>query len=132
MPNLPERTVLCYHCKRNVRVPLMARSSSCPMCFKGLTLDDLQVRANGFSGRLNTCGKVTVEKKARAVTRSVEVSSGIDVLGSLEAKLTSFGPVYFGPGARMKGDCQAPSLVVELGAVIEGGFFRIGAAAVSQ
>jgi cytoskeletal protein CcmA (bactofilin family) len=98
------------------------------LCFKGLILDDLTVRDHGYSSRLSTCGKVTVERKAKAVTRSVEACDGVDVLGILEAKVHSHGAVYVAAGARMKGDCEAQSLVVERGAVIEGGFFRIGVA----
>ena len=123
---IPSRTVRCYHCRGAITVPLAARSASCPLCFKGLVLDDLTVRDSGYSSKLTTCGKVTVEKKAKAITRSVEACEGVEILGILEAKVTSHGPVYLAAGARMKGDCEAQSLVVEPGAVIEGGFFRIG------
>jgi cytoskeletal protein CcmA (bactofilin family) len=129
MPQVPERIVRCYHCRAEVRLPAAARSASCPLCFKGLILDDLTVKESGYSTKLLTCGKVTVERKARAVTRSVEACAGVEILGSLEAKVLSHGPVYIGPGARMKGDCEARSLLVAPGAVIEGGFFRIGAEA---
>jgi len=124
MPQLPQRIVRCYHCHTDVQVPIAARSASCPSCFKGLVLDDLTVRESGYSLKLLTCGKVTVEKKARAITRTVEASAGVDILGTLEAKVMSHGQVYVGPGARMKGDCDATSLVVEPGAVLDG-VFRI-------
>ena len=69
-----ERTIVCYHCRGHVNVPWAARSASCPLCFKGLILDDLLVRESGYS-RLFTCGKITVEKKAKAITRSIEASA---------------------------------------------------------
>jgi hypothetical protein len=121
------RTVRCIHCRAEVTFPFAARSASCPMCFKGLILDDLLVRDNGYSGRLTTCGKITVDKRARAISRCVEASAGVEIQGILEAKVMTHGPVHVCKGGRMKGDCEARSLVVELGAVIEGGFFRIGA-----
>jgi hypothetical protein len=121
-----ERMVRCCHCRGEVIVPGAARSASCPLCFKGLMLDDLLVRDSGYSGRLITCGRVRVERQARAVTRTVCASEAVEVLGTLEASVTSHGTVYVASGARMKGDCRADALVVDRGAVIDGGFFRIG------
>ena len=121
-----ERIVRCYHCRADIKVAAAARTASCPQCFKGLVLDDLTVRDSSYNSKLMTCGKVTVEKKAKAVSRSVEACEGVEILGTLEAKIHSHGAVYVGPGGRMKGDCEAQSLVVEPGAVIEGGFFKIG------
>ncbi len=110
-------------------MPAAARTASCPVCYKGIVLDDLAVREGaGMSSRLATCGKVTIHKKARAVTRHVEAGAGVEVDGVLEAKVNSGGTVVVGAKARVKGDFSAPSLVVEEGAVIEGGFFRIGPA----
>lgn len=128
MKQSPERIVVCYHCRGEIAVPAAARTASCPSCYKGIVLDDLSVRegGGGMSGRLYTCGKVTIHKKARAVTRQVEAGGGVEVDGVLEAKVNSGGTVVVGAKARVKGDCSAPSLVVEEGAVIEGGFFRIG------
>lgn len=123
----PERFVLCYHCKAEIAVPAAARTASCPACYKGIVLDDLAVREGaGMAGRLSTCGKVKVHKKARAVTRQVEAGAGVEVDGVLEARISSGGTLVVGSKGRLKGDCTAPSLVVEEGGIIEGGFFRIG------
>jgi cytoskeletal protein CcmA (bactofilin family) len=125
MPPIKERVVRCYHCRREIFVPLAARSASCPLCHRGLVLDDLLVRDNGFAGKLATCGKVLVEKKGRAITRPIDACEGVDILGSVEARIVSLGPLYLGRSARVKGECQAPSIVVERGAVIDG-VLRIG------
>ncbi len=125
-----ERTVTCYQCGREIIVPAAARTASCPLCYKGIVLDDLAVKdAGSYTGRLVTCGTVTIHSRARTVTRSVEAGKGVHIEGVLEAKVCSGGTVTISPGARVKGDCEARSLVVEAGAIIEGGFFRIGAAA---
>jgi len=127
MKPTPERIVLCYHCKAEIAVPAAARTASCPTCYKGIVLDDLAVREGaGMAGRLSTCGKVTIHKKARAVTRHVEAGAGVEVDGVLEAKVNCGGTLVVGAKGRIKGDCNAPSLVVEEGGIIEGGFFRIG------
>jgi cytoskeletal protein CcmA (bactofilin family) len=118
--------VRCYHCRAEIQVPAAARSASCPACFKGLILDDLTVRDSGYSTKLLTCGKIVVEPKARAITRTVEACEGIEILGTLEAKVLSHGPVFVGAGGRVKGELEARSLVVQPGAVIEG-VLKIGA-----
>lgn len=129
MPANPnDRTVICYHCGKEITVPQSARTASCPLCYKGIVLDDLSVKdAGSYTGRLVTCGTVTIHSKARTVTRTVEAGKGVNVAGVLEAKICSGGTIKIAPGGRIKGDCQARSLIVEEGAVIEGGFFRIGA-----
>lgn len=119
--------MLCYHCKVEIAVPAAARTASCPACYKGIVLDDLAVREGaGMAGRLSTCGKVLIHKRARAVTRNVEAGGGVEVDGVLEAKINTGGTLVVGAKGRIKGDCCAPSLVVEEGGVIESGFFRIG------
>lgn len=124
-----EREVSCYHCKSRIAVPAAARTASCPVCYKGVVLDDLAVRDAGWNGKLSTCGVVKVERRGRAIARSVEAGGGLVIEGQLEAKVSSGGPVRIGPGGTLKGDCDATSLVVQPGAVIEGGFFRIGPSA---
>ncbi|HYE61608.1 MAG TPA: polymer-forming cytoskeletal protein [Phycisphaerales bacterium] len=123
--SVPGRPVRCYHCKGELTVPMAARSASCPLCHRGLILDDLLVRDSGFAGKLTTCGKVLIEKKGRAVTRQIEACQGVDILGAVEAKVVSYGTVYLGKTARVKGDFEAPEIVVERGAVLEG-MLRIG------
>jgi cytoskeletal protein CcmA (bactofilin family) len=125
-----DRKVTCYHCGKEIVVPAAARTASCPLCYKGIVLDDLAVKdAGSYTGRLVTCGSVTIHSRARTVTRSVEAGRGVHIEGVLEAKVCSGGTIKISPGARVKGDCEARSLVVEAGAIIEGGFFRIGAGA---
>lgn len=120
------RIVRCYHCRATISVPGAARTASCPVCYKGLILDDLRVRDGQAAGRLSTCGRVVVERRGRAVTRAVEAAAGVEVHGTLEAKVVTGGPVHLSKGAHLKGECHATSLVVEAGGVIEGAFVRIG------
>jgi hypothetical protein len=125
--HVPERQVRCYHCRGTINVPRAARTASCPLCYKGLVLDDLHVKDAAFgSTRLVTCGKVVVERKGRAVTRTVEAGDGVEVEGTLEAKVTAAGPVLLTSTARLKGELEAPELEVELGAVIRNVYLRIG------
>ncbi len=127
-PPLPPgmRLVRCYHCRRDVTLAKAARTATCPACYKPLVLDDLSIREGGVSGKLATCGKITVEKKGRAVTRTVEAGRGVEVQGSLDAKVSSAGPVVLGSKATLKGEVEAPSLIVKAGCRIDGAFFRIG------
>lgn len=121
-----ERQVRCYHCGRGIIVPVQARSASCPVCYKGLVLDDLRVKGTGTPGKLTTCGRIVIERKGRAVARHVEAGTGVEVQGELRANVSSGGTVVLAEGARFAGEVCAPSLVVEPGAVIQNAMVRIG------
>lgn len=122
-----DRVAECYHCGGALRVPTMARTITCPMCYRGLQLDDLVVTAAAWGDRLQTCGRVIVEKKGQARTRQVIARTGVEVEGELIAQVTTGGTVHVGARATVKGDVEAAGLVVEHGARLEG-FCRIGGA----
>lgn len=125
--SVPLRRVLCYHCGKVILVPTNARTASCSLCYKGVILDDLAVReTHSYVGKLVTCGKVTIGEKARTITKTVEAGHAVEIAGFLDAKVSCGGTVHIGPNARVKGDCEARTLVIEEGALIDGGFFRIG------
>lgn len=125
-----QRPVRCYHCQHDFSISAHARSAACPKCYRGLCLDDLIVKTSapqvGTPGKLQTCGQIVVEKKARYVGKAVQAVEGVEIQGQLEAEVVSQGPVVIGAGATHKGDLTAATLVVEPGAVIKGGFFRVG------
>lgn len=125
-----QRPVRCYHCQHDFTISAHARSAACPKCYRGLCLDDLIVKSSapqvGTPGKLQTCGQIVVEKKAKYVGKAVQAVEGVEIQGQLEAEVVSQGPVTIGAHATLKGDLTAASLIVEPGAVIKGGFFRIG------
>jgi len=121
-PPPPQRSVRCYHCKGEITLARAARSATCPKCYKGLVLDDITVTPGDFSGRLSTCGRVIVEPKARAVSRTIQAGDGVEVSGSLEGNVFCLGTVTVGSNASLRGECEAESLVVHAGAMIRGTF----------
>lgn len=121
----PPRTVSCYHCRRLFDAPGKAISISCPWCYKRVGLDDMTFSGTCWTSKVQTCGKVVVRRKSTLVAPLIEASEGIDVFGAAEGTLVTNGRVYVGPKGRVKGDVRAPSLFIEKGAVVEGGFFRI-------
>ncbi len=121
----PPRTVECYHCRRGFDVPASAMSISCPWCYKRVTLDDLVVRDTCWTSRIQTCGRIVVERRATLVASHIEARTGMTILGVVEGSLLSGGPVVIGPKAHVKGDLEAPSVDIADGASIEGGFFKI-------
>jgi cytoskeletal protein CcmA (bactofilin family) len=106
-------------------VPSKALSTSCPKCAKALVIEDVVIKTAHNVRKIQTCGKVVIEKKGRVVAQLVEAHGGVDVEGYLEAKVVSGGHVRIAAKAHWKGDCSAPSLVVELGGQIEKGYFVI-------
>ncbi len=115
----------CYHCGNSIKIPASAMTVTCPECYKQLNLEDISVRAMHWGGSLRTTGVVIIHKKARAVCNDVIASQGVRILGSLEASVRSAGPVYLGPNATVKGAINAPKLIVEPGAQLLGGPFRV-------
>lgn len=119
------RSVECYHCLKTFDVPRRAVSLSCPHCYKRVTLDDLVVKDVCWSTKLQTCGRLIVHRKGSLVASVIEAREGVEILGHVEGTILSGGPVLIGPRARVKGDVTAPSIWVEPGATIEGGYFKI-------
>lgn len=119
------RQVRCYHCTQWIEVSETALSLSCPCCCKRIVIQDLIVSGTYAGTKVQTCGRVVVERKGDLSAASVQASSGIFVDGSLKANVRSLGPVVIGAKARWKGDCEAPKIEIEPGASVEGGAFRI-------
>jgi cytoskeletal protein CcmA (bactofilin family) len=102
-------------------------STPCPACHKTLLVEDIVVK--GYTGvtNLETCGKLIVRRKGHAVAKHRVVAlAGIEVQGRLhcEHALTA-GHTVIDKKAQWMGDLHATSLVVEAGAVISGGRFKI-------
>ncbi len=124
-PDPPSRSVQCYHCRRAFTVPARAMSCSCPRCYKRVTIDDLVVSGNCWAARLQTCGYLTVERRGHLVASVIEARVGMQIDGYVEGQIVSGGKVWLGPRARIRGGITAPSLHIELGAVLDGGLFRV-------
>lgn len=125
-PTTP-RTIRCYHCGHGFDVSAQTMTTVCPKCSKPLTVEDVVIKTAHAVRRIQTCGRLIVQKKGRVIAQSVEAAGGVQVEGILEAKVTSGGKVWIGPKGQWRGDCAAPSLEVEEGGRIDGGFFEIAA-----
>ncbi|MBI1191161.1 MAG: hypothetical protein GC200_10840 [Tepidisphaera sp.] len=118
--------ITCYHCGAQVVAPVIARSFGCPKCHRGIALDDITVKDSGWSGLLNTCGRIFIRPRARTITRNVHAGDGIEVLGVLEANVRSGGPVVVGSRGKLKGQVQATSVWIDPGGTLECPMLRIG------
>ena len=117
--------VRCYHCHHLFEVGSKASSTACPACSQRLVVEDVVISRLTPVQRVQTCGRVVVRRKGSVIADLVQAQGGLEVLGSLDARVESEGPVIIGPAARWKGDCRAPSLTVEDGARIESGSFAV-------
>jgi Polymer-forming cytoskeletal len=119
------RTIHCYHCRHRFEVSPQTLTATCPKCAKHLQLEDVVVKVTYSVRKIQTCGRLLVQKKGRVIAQSVEAHGGVEVEGALEANVLSGGPVRIRSKAQWKGDCAAPSLEVELGGQIDKGYFVI-------
>lgn len=125
--NEAPRKVQCYHCRHRFDVGARTMTTSCPHCSKALMVDDVIVKTLEAVRKIQTCGKVVIQKKGRVIAQLVEAHMGVEVEsgGVMEANVLSGGPVRIRAKAQWKGDCQAPSLAIEDGCRIAGGFFNV-------
>ena len=129
----PTRPIRCYHCRGVMDVPVPAKSAACRHCAKRLVLDDLTVRGanlcpGGGHGPLLTCGRITVDERARVNARTMVAADGIEIRGDVTAKVACWGTVRLAAGAKLQGDLRTGALVVEPGATLNG-FLQVGEAA---
>jgi hypothetical protein len=124
-PPSARRPVQCYHCRHRFEVSRQTMTSSCPKCSRALTVEDVVIK-NAYSVRkIQTCGKLIVQKKGRVIAQHVEAHGGVEVEGILEANVQSGGPVRIGAKAHWKGDLSAPCVEVKAGGRIDRGYFVI-------
>jgi hypothetical protein len=119
--------VYCYHCGRRIEIGSRTMSTSCPGCHKSVLIEDIVVK--GYTGvtNLETCGRLIVNRRGHAVAKNrIVAHAGIEVKGRVQCghALTAGRAVLSGK-AEWRGDLHAVSLVVEQGAVIVGGRFRV-------
>ncbi len=92
---------------------------TCRYCSKSLKLEDLRYKDYQARRVIETCGIVTVERKANVVADRVNCG-GLIVRGRLKGAVNSRGPVLVGPEAEINGDVTAPILAIGAGAILEG------------
>lgn len=117
--------VQCYLCRRRFEVGSKAMTVSCPGCHKPLLVQDVVVKTLQAVKKLQTCGRITVQKKGRIIAELVEAHEGLDVRGVIQANVICGAMVRLGPTAQWRGDCNAPAIRIDPGATIEGGLFTI-------
>src|SRR5262245_47407201 len=113
------RTVHCYHCRHGFEVSRQTMTTVCPKCSKPLTVEDVIIKSAHGVRKIQTCGKLVVQKKGHVIAQFIEAHGGVEVEGILEGKVLSGGPVHIRSKASWKGDLSAPMVEVELGARIE-------------
>src|SRR5580658_8009214 len=113
------QTIVCLYCHKSQEIGRKALSVTCRYCSKSLKLEDLRFKDYQARRVIETCGIVTVERKANVVADRVNCG-GLIVRGRLKGAVTSRGPVLVGPEAEITGNVTAPALAVGAGAILEG------------
>jgi hypothetical protein len=121
VPTPDERqTIVCLYCHKPQEVGRKALSVTCRFCSKSLKLEDLRYKDYQARRVIETCGIVTIEKKANVVADRITCGGGLIVRGRVKGAITSGGPVLVGPEAEINGNVTAPTLAVGAGAILEG------------
>lgn len=120
------RTVRCYLCGKPFDAPGRAISLSCPWCYRRVTLDDVVIREECYTNRVQTCGRIVVLKRGRLHAGIVESSLGVEVYGFIEGKIRSHARLYVAPKGCIKGEAWAPTVQLEPGAIVDGAALKIG------
>lgn len=94
---------------------------------KSDTHHDVLIDHACVTGAVRARGSVVVAREACCVASSVDAGRVV-VAGGMKGSVRATHEVRLQAGACFTGDCAADSLVVDEGAIIEGGFFEIGRA----
>jgi len=95
---------------------------NCRHCHRRVVLEDLQIKAYHAVVKLETAGRIEVQRKAHLIA---EVRGNeLDVLGKIKGNVTCIGAVHLGKKAETIGDISCRSMRVEAGATLNG-FVRI-------
>jgi cytoskeletal protein CcmA (bactofilin family) len=114
------REVRCYHCSQALTVPPAARNTTCPACYRPLTLDDIQVVGASSSASIMTVGQLVIESKARPLTKRLHAGELLEIRGHIDATASCDGHVRIAKSATASGELRARSLVAEKGATFVG------------
>lgn len=120
-----QRTVQCYHCENRFDVSAKAMTVSCPACNRPLMVEDVVIKTAHAVRKLQTCGRIVIQRRGRVMADLVVGQEAIEVMGILETKQAKAGAVYIRPKARWRGDCHARSVVIEAGARVTDGYFVV-------
>lgn len=117
------KVVCCTHCAQPTEVAQRAMSVFCPHCKKRLILENFKIRTYYAVRDFSTCGDIVVEKKGHVVA-TIKVGT-LTVKGKVEGSIKARVVVHVLKTGRLRGDIEAPALVVDPGGVFEG-FLRLG------
>jgi hypothetical protein len=115
------QTIVCLYCEKPQEVARRAMTVTCKYCNKSLKLEDIRFTQYQARRNIDTCGVVTIEKKANVVADTIRCG-GLVVRGRVKSEVISRGPVLVGPEAEIKGDVSATSLAVGAGASLDGNY----------
>ena len=123
----PPIDVYCYHCGETIEVSPRTKSISCPRCNKPVLIEDIVIKTYIGLTNIETCGKLIVQRRGYAVAKNrIVAHGGIEVKGRLQcAQAVTAGKILITKKAEWTGDLNATSLIVEPGAVINGGHFKV-------
>ena len=120
------KEVVCTRCGEHSEAARRAMSVFCPHCHQRVILEDYKIRSYYGVAEFATCGDIVVERGGHVVA-PIKVKD-LTVKGRVQGRIIARGKVVIRRTGSIKGDVEAPVLLVEKGGVLNG-FLRIGVSA---
>jgi hypothetical protein len=123
----PQIEVICYHCGTVIETSARTKSTSCPGCHKPVLVEDIVIKSYIGLTNIETCGRLIVQRRGCAVAQNrIVAHGGIEVKGRVQCvQALTAGQTLLTKQAEWTGNLNAQSLIVEQGAVINSGHFKV-------
>ncbi len=113
-----KKLVNCMYCGGAIEVSLRAMSVFCPHCNKRVVCEDYTIKSYRAVRHIATCGEVVIERKGHVVAPITATS--LLIRGVVRGKITGKRVVVIEGTGVVEGDVEAPRLILQEGARING------------
>lgn len=113
-----KKLVSCMFCGGPIEVSFRAMSVFCPHCNKRVVCEDYTIKSYRAVRRIATCGEVIVEKKGHVVAPIT--ATALLIRGLVRGNVTAKRVIVIESTGVVQGDVEAPRLILEDGATING------------
>ncbi|MFK7884652.1 MAG: polymer-forming cytoskeletal protein [Phycisphaerales bacterium] len=126
-PRLPAhatRAIRCYRCGSSFETSAFAESTCCASCGGAVRVPNITVDRGHWGGSLQTAGCLHVTAGSTVRANLVVASGDILIDGTVHAMLIAGGTIRVTQHAQLRGGARCKTLIIEPGAIVQGGPFE--------